>query len=313
MSKVPTGIYKLSREAILAAELPPKFGTRSNWRGVYPREILCMFCRQHRLPEPVFSLIVSKDAPEETSRCEVKIFSKGQDLILHYYPQESFKKQTDAIQNASSRIISWLNNYLKKLNVPGSLTSYRNGLDLDFYPEHISKELNLFSFVHKNLLETNGTKQSNSVDTKFSYNIEGLDTEVFASSGCLVCVSYSVSLVNEGEKEVIEKNDEFEFELGSEAVIPEFEVVVAQMGVGQSARFKAELPSHELIFAANGDPVRVLLLLSSGELDYCLVIELVSNRLLENGVVFIYNWSFKYFINETGQMGYQCFHSSKMI
>ncbi|KAF5811406.1 putative HEN1, double-stranded RNA binding domain 2 [Helianthus annuus] len=60
MNKLPTGIYKLSREAVLAAELPPKFRTRSNWRGLFPRDILCTFCRQHRLPEPVFSLIVTK-------------------------------------------------------------------------------------------------------------------------------------------------------------------------------------------------------------------------------------------------------------
>ncbi|KAI3741438.1 hypothetical protein L1987_59111 [Smallanthus sonchifolius] len=264
MNKVPTGIYKLSREAVLAAELPPKFGTRSNWRGLYPRDILCTFCRQHRLPEPVFSLIITSDVPEETSRCEVKISSKGQDLILHYYPQQSFKKQSDAIQNASSRVVSWLSNYLRKLNMPPEdLTSYGNGLDLDFYPEYISKELNLFSLVHKNLLAINDTKQSSSVDAICSYNIEGPVSEVFASNGCLVCVSYSVFLVKEGEKEVLEKNDEFEFELGSEAVIPEFEVVVSQMGVGQSACFKVELPSQDLIFAANGDPARVLSLLSS--------------------------------------------------
>ncbi|KAJ0928136.1 putative 3'-RNA ribose 2'-O-methyltransferase, Hen1 [Helianthus annuus] len=35
------------------------------------------------------------------------------------------------------------------------------------------------------------------------------------------------------------------------------------MGVGQSACFKAMLPSLELIFAANGDPARVSSLLSS--------------------------------------------------
>lgn len=263
MNKVPTGIYKLSREAVLAAELPPKFVTRSNWRGLLPRDILCTFCRQHRLPEPVFSLIVTKDAPEETSRCEVKI-SKDQNLILHCYPQESFKKQSDAIQNASSRILSWLNSYLKKLNIPQEdLTSYGNGLDLDFYPQHISKELNLFSLVHNNLLAINNKNQLHSVDTVCSYKIEGPDSDVFASNGCLVCVSYSVFLDKEGEKEFLEKHDEFEFELGSEAVMPEFEAAVAQMGVGQSAFFKVELPSQELIFASNGDLARVPSLLSS--------------------------------------------------
>ena len=81
MNKVPSGIYKLSREAVLAAELPEKFEARSNWRGLLPRDILCTFCRQHRLPEPVFSSTTNggtKDRREskETFRCEVKIFSK---------------------------------------------------------------------------------------------------------------------------------------------------------------------------------------------------------------------------------------------
>lgn len=276
MNKVPTGIYKLSREAVLAAELPTRFGTRSNWRGLFPRDILCTFCRQHRLSEPVFSLIVTKDMPvsEETSRCDVKIYSKGQDLILHYYPQELFKKQSDAVQNASLKIVSWLNDYLKKLKMPQEdLTLCGNGLDLDFYPEHISKELRFFSLVHspwsgfdgniKKLL-ADDTNQSNSVDTICSYSIEGPDSEVFPSNGCLVCVCYSVFLVKEEEKELVEKNEEFEFELGSEAVIPDLEGVVAQMGVGQSACFKVELPPQELIFAANGDPARTVSLLSSG-------------------------------------------------
>nr|KYP49629.1 UPF0486 protein C1orf59 isogeny [Cajanus cajan] len=56
LGKTPGGIYKLSREAILASELPSKFTTRANWRGSLPRDILCMFCRQHRLSEPLFSI-----------------------------------------------------------------------------------------------------------------------------------------------------------------------------------------------------------------------------------------------------------------
>ncbi|KAI5448377.1 hypothetical protein KIW84_015699 [Lathyrus oleraceus] len=57
LGKTPGGTYKLSREAILTAELPSKFTTRVNWRGSLPRDILSMFCRQHRLSEPVFSII----------------------------------------------------------------------------------------------------------------------------------------------------------------------------------------------------------------------------------------------------------------
>lgn len=277
MNKVPTGIYKLSREAVLAAELPPRFGTRSNWRGLFPRDILCTFSRQHRLPEPVFSLIPTKNTPEESLKCEVKIFTKSQKLILHCYPQESFKKQSDAIQKTSSKILLWLNNYLKKLNLSQEKLTNGNGLDLDFYPDNVSKELRFFSLVHnswpgfetnkRKLLAFNDTDQSNSEDTVSCHNIEGPDSEVFPANGCLVCVCYSVFLVKEGERELLEKNEEYEFELGSEAVISDFEAVVAQMGVGQSASFKVELPPKELIFAANGNSERVLSLLSSGEFN----------------------------------------------
>ena len=107
----------------------------------------------------------------------------------------------------------------------------------------------------KRLLAVNGTNQS---------NIDGPESENIPSNGCLVCICYSVFLVNEGDKELVEKNDEFEFELGSEAVIPDLEAVVGQMGVGQSACFRVELPPEELIFAANGDPKRTLSLLSLG-------------------------------------------------
>jgi hypothetical protein len=121
ISKIPSGLYKLSREAVLTAELPLAFTTRANWRGSFPREILCMFCCQHRLSEPVFSIVSTplkglsespkshkklqgKDSTVEeiehatggaiatgasesaesavTYQCEVKIVSKCQDWII---------------------------------------------------------------------------------------------------------------------------------------------------------------------------------------------------------------------------------------
>nr|XP_043618664.1 small RNA 2'-O-methyltransferase [Erigeron canadensis] len=268
MNKVPTGIYKLSREAVLVAELPARFGARSNWRGLLPRDILCTFARQHQLPEPVFSLVPAKDieGPEEIYRCEVKLLSKGQDLILHCYPRDLFKKQSDAVQNASSKVISWLGDYLKKLSMQREDLTNGNGLDLDFYPEHISKELHFFSLVHKSWsgFEANSKKVQAFSDNVCSYNIQGPDSDIFPSNGCLVCVCYSVFLVTEGDKELLEKNEEFEFEFGSEAVIPDLEAVVAQTGVGQSAHFRVEMPPRELIFAASADLSRSLSLLSAG-------------------------------------------------
>lgn len=263
LNKVPMGIYKLSREAIFAAQLPPKFGTRSNWRGMFPRDILSAFCRQHHLPEPVFSNATTpKNSPgsEESFKSEVKIFSKDRNLIFHCYPKESYKKQNDAIQHTSLKVLSWLNDYLMKVNTDGEMIN-GNGGDLVFYPEHISKEL--MGQIKSNCGRLLGFDDGNR-DMVCEYRIEGAESEITAMSGCLVCVSYCVWLVSGEEREVVEKNEEFEFELGSEAVIPDLETVVGQMSVGQSVCFRTEFPSRELILAANGDFERISVLLSSG-------------------------------------------------
>ncbi|CAH1434758.1 unnamed protein product [Lactuca virosa] len=260
LNKVPRGIYKLSREAIFAAELPLKFGTRSNWRGMFPRDILSTFCRQHHLPEPIFSsTTTAKTTPgsEESFKSEVKVFSKDRNLIFHCFPQESYKKQTDAIQHSSLKVLSWLNDFL---NTDGNTINGNKG-DLVFYPEHISKDL--LAQIKGNYEKMLGFEGGNQ-DKMFEYRIEGAESEITPANGCLVCVGYCVWLVSGEEREIIEKNEEFEFELGSEAVIPDLEAVVGGMSVGQSGCFRTELPPRELIFAANGDSERISVLLSSG-------------------------------------------------
>jgi hypothetical protein len=154
INKIPSRLYKLSREAVLTAELPLVFTTRANRRGSFPREILCTFCRQHRVSEPVFSIVSTPlkglsespkahkklhgiDSTEEeielanegaiatgacelavTYQCEVKIFSKCQDLIIECFPKKYFKKQNDSIQNTSFKVLSWLNAYFRDTDVP---------------------------------------------------------------------------------------------------------------------------------------------------------------------------------------------------
>ncbi|KAK9267549.1 hypothetical protein L1049_009977 [Liquidambar formosana] len=179
ISKIPVGIYKLSREAILTAELPVVFTTRTNWRGSFPRDLLCTFCRQHRLSEPVFSTVSTLKASSELSgsrkklkvtestteeeaecanrggtaasdrelagsggtfRCEVKIFSKCQDLIIECSPKDSHKKQSDAIQNASLKVLSWLNTYFKEPDMP---TSSADVLGIRFHHQNFFKEFAL--------------------------------------------------------------------------------------------------------------------------------------------------------------------------
>ncbi|OAY47297.1 small RNA 2'-O-methyltransferase isoform X1 [Manihot esculenta] len=321
ISKMPSGSYKLSREAILAAELPSVYTTKSNWRGSLPREILCSFCRQHRLSEPVFSSVSlpfkdsslsrshnevsdadgveleteyangraistgDQELVESASmfRCKVKIFSKCQDLIIECLPMQIYKKANDAIHNASLKLLSWLNEYFKDLSMPVEQLSYlAHPLNIQFYPENFFKEFLLCPSVHNLQHRVTGRKlpEIRTVDLPCtssgqdvcSLKIEGLDSGVFPSNGSLLCISYSIFLVTEGKhvKELVERNDEFEFELGTGAVISPLESVLSQMSVGQSAFFSMDLPSCEYILAAADDSGRITSLLTSQTccLDY---------------------------------------------
>ncbi|ONI11183.1 hypothetical protein PRUPE_4G091400 [Prunus persica] len=314
IGKTPGGIYKLSRGAILAAELPLAFTTNAKWKGSFPREMLCTFCRQHRL-EPVFSpqstLEESSESPKShkklkvtdlpvkeaqyengcvvaagvkdsvesggSFRCEVKIVSKFQDFILECSPKDSFKKQSDSIQNVSLKVLLWLNAYFRDPTVPlERLNASADGLNIRFDPQNFIKVFMLCQHIHNvrhNETEEGKSVCSNSVNVSYalpgrefrSLNIEGPDSGVTPSNGSLSSVSYSVSLVTEGEhmKELLESSDDFEFEIASGSVIPHLETVVMQMTVGQSAFFSMDLPHQELILAAADDSARMLPLLSS--------------------------------------------------
>ncbi|CAN1227895.1 Small RNA 2'-O-methyltransferase [Linum grandiflorum] len=238
LSTFPSGTYKLSREAVLAAELPSQFTTKAYWKGSFPREVLCTFCRLHRLSEPVLSVISMPSAEsglsrlhkkvklKETStppvgslneipaatgdtdladsgstfRCEIKIYSKLQDLLMECSPSETYKKQSDSVHNASLKVLSWLSTYFNNVGMP----------------------------------------------------LERLN-------------SYAEDLAIEGEetKELLERKDEFEFEIGTGAVVSPLEAVVTQMSVGQSALFHTRLPPEYSILAAGNDSGRLLSLISS--------------------------------------------------
>lgn len=316
INKIPSGIFKLSREAILVAELPETFTTKSNWRGSYPRELLCMFCRQHHLSEPIFSPVSNHLEPlpespsykrlhvtesdnketygsvdavngsksaaiEETFRCNIMILSKCQDVLIECYPKESFKKQNDAIQSAALKVMLWLNMYFKKIDIPlEEFTSSVNAFDILFHPEACVKAFSPCASVLtlKQSIEEGREISSNCINQLGSmvgdFHIDGQGSGASPSNGYLVCIAYSVSLVKDREikKELIESNEEFEFEVGTGSVISSIEVVVSQMSVGQSARFYMELPPEEVILASARDSSRILPLLSSGScsLEYCI-------------------------------------------
>ncbi|XP_073280928.1 small RNA 2'-O-methyltransferase-like isoform X1 [Primulina huaijiensis] len=332
VNKIPNGAYKISREAILAANLPLAFTTRSNWRGSLPRDILCTICRFHHLSEPVFSVqlissVSSQDLPgchkklevmeadrdekseaglaascgsgnlvgsTEASSCEVKIYSKKQELILRCSPQEAYRKQTDAIQSASLKVLSWLDIFLEKPDTPvEKLNAVAEKLDIHFSLHYLSKEFASCHSVHKcgitiaqALKRLNYSCSGNVVKDEPAFvAIAGQSSGITPSNGSLASVCYSVSLVTDGDrvKEHLESCEEFEFEVGNEAVLPDLEVAVAQMTVGQSSNVQTELVPCELILAAAEDSAATLSLLSSRscKLEYNITLLRVTEPLEE--------------------------------
>ncbi|CAN0911354.1 Small RNA 2'-O-methyltransferase [Linum grandiflorum] len=314
LSTFPSGTYKLSREAVLTAELPSQFTTKAYWKGSFPREVLCTFCRLHRLSEPVLSVISMPSAEsglsrlyknvklKETStppvgslneipaatgdtdladsgstfRCEIKIYSKLQDLLMECSPSETYKKQSDSVHNASLKVLSWLSTYFNNVGMPlERLNSYAEDLAIKFYPERFYKQFVLYPYteysVRRNaeqkLLDEKPADGSCSLSEQgvTSLTVEGCDSGACPANGSLLCVSYSVFLAIEGEetKELLERKDEFEFEIGTGAVVSPLEAVVTQMSVGQSALFHTRLPPEYSILAAGNDSGRLLSLISS--------------------------------------------------
>ncbi|XP_057748440.1 small RNA 2'-O-methyltransferase isoform X1 [Arachis stenosperma] len=305
IGKTPGGIYKLSREALLASELPSRFTTRVNWRGSFPRDILCNFCRQHRLSEPLFSIIspASKEPTEscgsnlkvadlgrdvigcvngaptttrpmqsdtEMFQCEVKLLSRCENLIIKCFPKDCFKKQNDAIQNASLKLLVWLNNNFNNTVVPFEpLYETADIFGIQIFSENFFREISHYHSIQncQQLNQSLGINSSCTTPVKgvCLLKIEGPDSGVCPCNGSLSCISYSVSLVVEGEniKKVIEVTNNFEFEVGVGAVISYVEEVVMQMSVGQSAYFTTSIFTSDLIFASASDSVEMQSLLSS--------------------------------------------------
>lgn len=302
ISKLPSGIYKLSREATLAANLPLTFTTRANWKGSLPREILCTFCRQHRLSEPVFNtseasselsisnkkLKVSKSSDEiievdnghgfdsdevklmaigSTFSCEVKMYSKTQDILLEYSTEVTYKKQNDSIQNASLRVLLFLGVYFEDLSLPlDKLTHAANNFGIILHPHNFFKEFVFFQSIHS--VHSCQDSVSSLPDDISSVTISGPDSGACPSSGSLISIIYSVCLLAESEptKELLESHEDFEFEMGNGAVFPHLEAAISQMSVGQSACYITDLPPKELVLAAAKDSEKACLMLSSCKL-----------------------------------------------
>lgn len=193
--------------------------------------------------------------------CEVKMYSKNQDLILQCSPQESHRKQTDAVQSVALKVLSWLDIYFKKPDISLEKLNLLAGKHGIHFTPNFFKEFALCHSVHS----------FSSIEGEPSFiDIGGQNSESTPSNGSLACISYTVSLLREGDcfKENLESCEEFEFEMGNEAVWPHLEAAVAQMAVGQSAYFTVELPLSDFTLAAvAGNSAAILSLSSSSKFE----------------------------------------------
>uniref|UniRef100_A0A453BLH3 Small RNA 2'-O-methyltransferase n=1 Tax=Aegilops tauschii subsp. strangulata TaxID=200361 RepID=A0A453BLH3_AEGTS len=270
LRKLPDGIYKISKDSILVAELPCVYA-RTSWKGPSPRDLLCSFCRLQRLSEPYFAANrcandgrIAKENPD-MFKCSVKIYSKKRDLLLEYSTDYSWSKETDAIQNSALKVLIWFNRYFKQLNTPVEKLYLPKSTDgFTIYPNIFLQEFAMCLSVYG---KTSGGDSRTcsavgyfSMDTSYQQlessafltDIDGQDSGVFPSHGSLACISYSVHLFMKDSRKryLLEVNNEFEFEIGAGAVRNQLESCATQLSVNQSACFVDQLSDRDLSLAA---------------------------------------------------------------
>ncbi|KAJ0239383.1 Double-stranded RNA-binding domain [Hirschfeldia incana] len=304
----PNGIYKFSRQALIAAQLPFSFTTKSTWRGPLPREMLYTLCRQQQLSEPIFTISTSpvkplsdilrsfkklKDSENDNNnqcvneyagsddsynhynskdeeelpvlksgyRCDVKILSKSQDLVLDCSSGNFYEKESHAIQNAALKALTWFSSFFEDLDADPEQPRYTNG-DLNWMFTR--------NIMIKGKFPSSKRYEQPASESKNMYTDRKRKRVQTIPNGSLVIISYSVSVEVDTDfsgngkclKELIESNVEIEFEVGNGSMNPHLESVVTQMSVGQYACFITNMPAEGLVLAAANDTVRTRSLLS---------------------------------------------------
>ncbi|XP_074570629.1 small RNA 2'-O-methyltransferase isoform X2 [Curcuma longa] len=206
-------------------------------------------------------------------RCKVKILSRKMQLILEGSFVDTNRKESDAIHSSALKVLLWFDKYFKQLDIPvETLSSFGSAHGITVSMENVCKEFSL-------CLSTLGLKQNyclessplesfckNHPDRKVEngmvmLSIDGPESGIFPSHGSLICIGCAVALVKIGdpEKYPLESEDEFEFEVGTGAVINQIEACVTQLSVNQTALFVTDIPSRDLILAAAGETAKHLL------------------------------------------------------
>ncbi|KAF3530438.1 hypothetical protein DY000_02037595 [Brassica cretica] len=212
-------------------------------------------------------------------RCEVKIFSKSQDLVLDCSLKKLYEKENDAIQNAALKALSWFSMFFGDMDVESLEACYTDDdLNIQFNQRNRFKETFPSSRVYElpeiirngDLYKSRRSMGMMPWEKKRVQNI---------ANGSLVSICYSVYLKKDAEyskkgkslKELIESNEGIEFEVGHGSMNPHLESVVTQMSVGQYVCFSTGLPAEGLVLAAANDTAKALSLLSGLEYSVLLL------------------------------------------
>ncbi|KAJ7565456.1 hypothetical protein O6H91_02G061700 [Diphasiastrum complanatum] len=341
LGRFPGGNYKLSRDALLTAELPTTYTSKTQWRGLLPRPLLFDFCHQYHLPDPVFFLFhceeresISFHASEKCNgmqvdddqevqlsvqeygkkfsedfcvqyengkqqrpgtdiqgpyKCKVKIILEDY-RVVEFESERIFRNRNDAIQSAALKTLLSLDRncdnslFLSKdqenydqFSSGGVLIDNATGADgreLKPSSRSLSDPLKMDQRTNKDeeivdsMVENGGDHSlvSSDITAKNNPSVPGTSEisqpynfEIISANdnvgkrplaGSMVCVEYKARLVAPGLDQIIDANQNFEFELGSGAVIGVMDICVANLCEGQTARFHAPLPPKSLLHAA---------------------------------------------------------------
>ncbi|XP_057830306.2 small RNA 2'-O-methyltransferase [Cryptomeria japonica] len=227
--------------------------------------------------------------------CVVKISSKTGELIIECASEQFYRNRTDAIQSAALKALN--HKYFSAANVLAA--TLKNDDFTREISDHVfagglnkkpaSRDLPIVaSCISDNVLSTHegsseNSKTSFSTHSKFLQKDE-MDFDYYnemthlktgcpssgkpPTSGTTACISYRVDLLNESARECLECREEFDFEIGTGAVISRLEECVASISVNESKCFCMPLPSKDEILAAAGDIAGKISHLGASHLEY---------------------------------------------
>lgn len=195
--------------------------------------------------------------------CAVKILSKAGDLIIECCSEMPYRNKSHAIQSTALKAINVLNKDHERIWPHQDHATFSIVDDMFNYYKKGSPVDDDTSSSAQKLLQKDVDLNHNHEMTDL--NITGPDSGKSPSSGTIVCIQYSVFLLGKSVRECLESKEEFEFEFGTGAIIPQLEMCVSRMSVGQSAHFYTSLPPESLILAAAGECAEKISTLPLGE------------------------------------------------